>query len=213
MIYRAPSARSHPRAALSVIKAAMLSSASTRCAMSLVSPVANSSMIATEIAWTDRKILDMLPDRKPQVTFSCDRASDTCAFQFWIGQVESFFCDLQSCDVKAIATPNANRTEYKCESMQCSCIPDRMLCGESGSVDIGEFLSEEIKGPGKFSCATDGRNCKFEEPAMNNLINDIFGDTYITLMCDAGECMHYSQVPGFVVSSYYRLQACLIELV
>lgn len=32
---------------------------------------------------------------------------------------------------------------------------------------------------------------------MNGLINDIFGDGYITLGCQSGECMHYSQVPGF----------------
>lgn len=35
------------------------------------------------------------------------------------------------------------------------------------------------------------------QPAMNNLINDIFGDGFITLGCNAGECIHYSQVPGF----------------
>lgn len=180
------------------------------CDVTSQSPAPGCGRADISLRLIDRKILDMLPDRKPQVTFSCDRASDTCAFQFWIGQIESFYCDLQACDVRAIATPNANRTEYKCESMQCSCIPDRMLCGEAGSVDIGEFLSEEIKGPGKFSCATDGRNCKFEEPAMNNLINDIFGDTYITLMCDAGECMHYSQVPGFVVSIHFSLCPRLI---
>lgn len=33
---------------------------------------------------------------------------------------------------------------------------------------------------------------------MNQLINDIFGDSYITLNCEGGECLHYSQVPGYV---------------
>ena len=33
---------------------------------------------------------------------------------------------------------------------------------------------------------------------MNQLINDIFGDSYITLTCEGGECLHYSQVPGYV---------------
>jgi len=33
---------------------------------------------------------------------------------------------------------------------------------------------------------------------MNQLINDIFGDGYITLTCEGGECLHYSQVPGYV---------------
>lgn len=32
---------------------------------------------------------------------------------------------------------------------------------------------------------------------MNQLINDIFGDSSITLNCNSGECLHYSMVPGF----------------
>lgn len=93
-----------------------------------------------------------------------------------------------------------------------------MLCGEAGSVgeldsglivgrssqdpDISEFLDQEIKGPANFECnavsnAVSG--CTFKEPAMNNLIHDIFGDGYITLDCKSGECLHYTQVPGFVV--------------
>lgn len=75
-------------------------------------------------------------------------------------------------------------------------MPGRFICGENGSVDISDFLTEEIKGPAKFSCQT-GQGCKFEEPAMNQLINDIFGDPYITLDCHGGECLHYSQVPGY----------------
>lgn len=35
---------------------------------------------------------------------------------------------------------------------------------------------------------------------MNNLINDIFGDPFITLECESGECMYPSMVPGYVVS-------------
>ena len=64
--------------------------------------------------------------------------------------------------------------------------------------DIGDFLKEEIKGPAKFSCKS-GSGCKFEEPAMNDLIDQIFGDAYITLECEGGECLHYSQVPGYIV--------------
>jgi len=36
---------------------------------------------------------------------------------------------------------------------------------------------------------------------MNQLITDIFGDPYITLNCAGGECLHYSQVPGYAVSN------------
>ena len=100
--------------------------------------------------------------------------------------------------------------------MKCSCIPGRFICGEDGSVgealpslyslspnheppDIGDFLKDEIKGPATFSCTTGG-GCKFEEPAMNGLILSIFGDGYISLECEGGECLHYSQVPGYIVS-------------
>ena len=44
---------------------------------------------------------------------------------------------------------------------------------------------------------------------MNELINSIFGDSYITLDCEGGECLHYSQVPGYVVCmSVSSLQYC-----
>jgi ABC-type multidrug transport system fused ATPase/permease subunit len=33
---------------------------------------------------------------------------------------------------------------------------------------------------------------------MNELINDVFGDAYITLECSGGECLHYTQVPGYI---------------
>lgn len=60
-------------------------------------------------------------------------------------------------------------------------------------------MTEEIKGPAKF-VAKGGKDSQFEEPAMNQLINDIFGDSFITIACQAGECLRSSEVPGFVVS-------------
>ncbi|KAF8625236.1 hypothetical protein AX17_006902, partial [Amanita inopinata Kibby_2008] len=146
---------------------------------------------------TNRKILDMLPGRPPQVTFSCDSHERTCAFQFWTAEVESFYCALDECSSQTQPGYDTNTTTYACERIKCSCVPGRFICGEDGSVDIGDFLREEIKGPGTFSCRT-GKGCRFEEPAMNELINSIFGDGYITLECEVGECLHYSQVPGYV---------------
>ncbi|KAG6914930.1 hypothetical protein DXG01_014394 [Tephrocybe rancida] len=146
---------------------------------------------------TNRKIIDMLPDRPPQVTFSCDTSDHTCAFQFWTAQVESFYCALEQCSSSTQPGYDTNSTVYACDKIKCSCVPGRFICGEDGSVDIGEFLTEEIKGPAKFSCIS-GNGCKFEEPAMNDLIDSIFGDRAITLNCEGGECLHYSQVPGYV---------------
>ena len=77
-----------------------------------------------------------------------------------------------------------------------------MLCGEEGSIDIGEFLTESIKGPASLSSvSTEGDNSqdgsKFEEPAMNDLIKNIFGDESITLKCNSGECLYLTDVPGY----------------
>ena len=162
----------------------------------------------------------MLDDRVPQVTFSCDKREDTCTFQFWVGGIESFYCALDTCTMGVTPEVDYNLTEYKCENLKCSCVTGRFLCGENGSVgtkyhnfllsvknstiisDLDEFLQDEIKGPAKFSCKT-GSGCQFEEPAMNDMINDIFGDRAIFLACDGGECLHYSQVPGYKVSGFY----------
>ncbi len=32
---------------------------------------------------------------------------------------------------------------------------------------------------------------------MNGLISDVFGDEAIFMSCSSGECIHYSQVPGY----------------
>ncbi|KIR82739.1 ATP-dependent permease [Cryptococcus gattii E566] len=171
-----------------------------------------------------RKIIDTIPDNKPpQVTFSClanspssnssftpnpnffsafddplaGDAFGTCNFQFWVDRIESFHCELSGCNWESKGSFDTNQTSYQCEKIECACIPGRFLCGEDGSVNIDDFLNEEVKGPGSFSCAS-GRGCSFSEPAMNQLINDIFGDKSITLDCDSGECLHYTQVPGYI---------------
>jgi hypothetical protein len=36
---------------------------------------------------------------------------------------------------------------------------------------------------------------------MNDLIDTVFGDPYITLNCDSGECLPRSLIPGYEVRS------------
>ena len=77
-----------------------------------------------------------------------------------------------------------------------------MLCGEEGSIDIGDFLAQEIKGPAEFSSISTESGSKedgsvFSEPAMNNLISSVFGDKSITLDCHSGECLYQTEVPGY----------------
>ncbi|KAI9878697.1 MAG: hypothetical protein M1830_010790 [Pleopsidium flavum] len=151
---------------------------------------------------TNRKILDQLKEQKPQVTFSCNAKDKECNFQFWVDQVESFYCALDTCSWSAENDYDRNTTSYKCENIKCQCIPGRMLCGEEGSIDIGDFLAEEIRGPASFtSLSTEGGSSrdgsKFEEPAMNDLIKSVFGDESITLDCNAGECLYKTDVPGY----------------
>ncbi|KAJ7340767.1 hypothetical protein DFH08DRAFT_875203 [Mycena albidolilacea] len=146
---------------------------------------------------TNRKIIDQVgADRAVQVTFSCDRTDETCSFQFWVAEVESFYCALDQCQSSSTPEYNTNVTTYACEHIKCRCIPGRFICGEDGSVNIDDFLKEEIQGPATFSCKNN--ECKFEEPAMNDLISEIFADPYITLDCSGGECLHFSQVPGYI---------------
>ena len=151
---------------------------------------------------TNRKILDQLKERTPQATFSCNAEDATCNFQFWTGQVESFYCGLDTCTFNSKSDFDQNTTHYKCENIRCACVPGHMLCGEQGSIDIGEFLMEEIKGPASFSSiSTAGGSSKdgskFEEPAMNNLIKNVFGDESITMRCSWGECVYKTDIPGY----------------
>jgi ABC-type multidrug transport system ATPase subunit/ABC-type multidrug transport system permease subunit len=151
---------------------------------------------------TNRKILDQLKDQKPQATFSCNAEHETCNFQFWVDQKESFYCTLDTCSWEATDYSDRNTTKYLCENIKCKCIPGRMLCGEEGSLDIGEFLNASIRGPASFSSlSTEGGSAKdgskFEEPEMNNLIKSVFGDESITLSCRSGECLYKTEVPGY----------------
>ncbi|KAG9237451.1 putative ATP-dependent permease [Amylocarpus encephaloides] len=149
---------------------------------------------------TNRKIVDVLDPRKPQVTFTCNAEEATCDFQFWVDQQESFYCSLHNCTSSATHDIKQNSTEYECKNIACKCIPDRMLCGENGSVDITDFLDESIRGPASYNCIEkdNGINeCRFEEPAMNELIKTMFGDASIFINCRSGECMYETEVPGF----------------
>lgn len=144
---------------------------------------------------TNEKILEILKGKKPQVTFSCDKKKQSCNFQFWIDRVESFYCELDTCTFEHDLKTNSSH--YNCQNVQCKCVPDAMLCGANGSIDISDFLTETIRGPGDFNCDLDAKDCQFKEPAMNDLIETIFGDPYITLHCESGECLHYSEIPGY----------------
>ncbi|KXJ89551.1 hypothetical protein Micbo1qcDRAFT_137409 [Microdochium bolleyi] len=149
---------------------------------------------------TNAKILDMLAGKVPQATFSCEKESGLCDFQFWIDKLESFYCHLGECESSAEFTENKNSTHYKCPKVECSCIPDRMLCGADGSVDLTDFLDEMITGPAVFECnqVDSGVNaCAFSEPALDDMVQAIFGDANIKLECRSGECLYQTEVPGF----------------
>ncbi|KAI7259507.1 hypothetical protein KC335_g11703, partial [Hortaea werneckii] len=151
---------------------------------------------------TNKKILDQLKTQKPQATFSCNAERHECNFQFWVDQKESFYCALDNCEWSAEATDTRNKTTYRCENVQCKCVPGRLLCGSENSIDIGDFLDQDIKGPASFrsqhtegGSPTDGSI--FSEPAMNELISSVFGDPSITLNCHSGECLYKTELPGY----------------
>lgn len=120
----------------------------------------------------------------------------------WTGQVESFYCDLNTCSFSSKNEYDRNVTTYRCDNIHCACVPGRMLCGEEGSIDIGDFLDQSIKGPASLTTTqTEGGSSsdgsKFDEPAMNDLIKSVFGDETITLNCHSGECLYKTDVPGY----------------
>lgn len=113
---------------------------------------------------------------------------------------ESFYCELDTCTSNSDNTYDQNSTNYRCENINCKCIPDRMLCGEGGSLDLTEFLDQSIKGPAQFNCLQKNggiNDCKFQEPEMDNTIQAMFGDPSIFLDCRSGECLYETDVPGF----------------
>lgn len=121
-------------------------------------------------------------------------------FIVWVDEIESFYCHLSDCQSSAEWDVSKNTTSYKCDKIKCSCIPDRMLCGKDGSVDLTDFLDESIKGPGRFECTQKGggaHDCAFREPEMDALILALIGDSSILLDCHAGECLYKTEVPGY----------------
>jgi len=146
------------------------------------------------------KIKNLLGTQKPQVTFTCKKEDATCQFQFWVDERESFYCDLDTCESDTGFSESLNTTSYACENIKCSCVPDRMLCGENGSIDITDFLKESIRGPAKFECQQKRpgqRDCQFREPEMDNLISALIGDSSILLSCRSGECLYHTELPGY----------------
>lgn len=118
----------------------------------------------------------------------------------WIDRLESFYCHLENCDSSADFTSDQNSTFYKCPDVKCNCIKDRMLCGAEGSIDLTDFLHEEVHGPATFSCLQENggiNNCKFKEPSLDWMVGNFFGDESIELDCRSGECLYHTQVPGY----------------
>ncbi|KAH8553328.1 ABC transporter [Umbelopsis sp. PMI_123] len=144
---------------------------------------------------TNRKILEQLKDQIPQVTFTCDKNHNDCDFQFWVDEIESFYCHLDECTFDQEFDYERNMTNYECKKIDCRCMPNEMLCGKDGSIDLTDLLKDEINGPATFKC-TNG-DCAFSEPVLDDLISAVFGDDSIFLSCSSGECLHYTFVPGF----------------
>ncbi|KAK9477401.1 hypothetical protein V1514DRAFT_309256 [Lipomyces japonicus] len=159
---------------------------------------------------TNRKILEILDGKDPQVTFSCNKTQESCDFQFWIDQVESFYCQLSDCQFSQTLSTSSNQTDSFCKNIECGCVPDRTLCGEDGSIDITDFLTEAITGPGSFHCDSVSNQCEFSEPAMDDLIQSVFGDEYITLQCRSGECLHYSELPDYQIPQNHLNKTILV---
>ncbi|KAI9091704.1 hypothetical protein DFS34DRAFT_584408 [Phlyctochytrium arcticum] len=172
----------------------------------------NQNFLQCEI--TNKKIVEILNPRKPEITYSCNSLDSTCDFQFWAAEEESFWCSLWDCASSELIYPDRNRTSITCQRMHCGCYPGRTLC-DPNELDLSEWFDtldpedpedQGPVGPAFLQCdsypTTSGeipdRSCIFSEKHMNKLISDFFVDPYIELSCAfAGECVRLSQVPEF----------------
>jgi ATP-binding cassette, subfamily G (WHITE), member 2 len=67
-------------------------------------------------------------------------------------------------------------------------------------MDLTDFLDQAINGPAEFTCLQKNggiNDCKFQEPEMDKIIQQFFGDPSIFLDCRSGECLYETDVPGF----------------
>ncbi|KAJ2698789.1 FAD-dependent urate hydroxylase [Coemansia sp. IMI 209128] len=130
----------------------------------------------------------------PKMTFGCNKNSSSCDAQFWVNGKEAFYCDLDRCNIGTWGA--ASTASIACQRMKCSCIPGRFLCGNYG-LDISSVLNE-IEGPVDIKCHDDGfSNCFIRESAIKRTLTSIIGDDAINMMCSVGQCVHYSQIPGY----------------
>jgi len=91
-----------------------------------------------------------LPNLGDSPDLEHEKETGQCTFQFWVDRIESFYCELDGCSWQskdsfgaqyyprgisnADDPTDSNQTNYQCQNIECSCIPDRFLCGEEGSV-------------------------------------------------------------------------------
>ncbi|KAJ2387150.1 (ABC) transporter, partial [Coemansia sp. RSA 2603] len=128
------------------------------------------------------------------MTFGCDRNSSSCTAQFWLSGKESFYCDLDQCDIGTWGSKST--AAINCKRMKCQCIPGRFLCGNYG-LDITSVL-HEVEGPVDIKCHDDGfSNCFIREFMISKTLAAIIGDDAINMKCTVGQCVHYSQLPDY----------------
>lgn len=147
-------------------------------------------------AVTNQKLVKLLgADRKPEATFSCNATSAKCTFEFWTGGDQSFYCAFDECEFQG----NGETFKYECKQAQCNCVAGRTLCGASGLPNIKSILASRVKGPAELNCNTNSGECSFKESYLRGLFRALLGNESISLQCDSSECLHYTEVPGYVV--------------
>lgn len=96
-------------------------------------PSSNDS--ATAHGWQHPLLSSFAPSEANDVsTQGLKEDMGTCSFQFWVDEIESFYCKLEGCGWEGTNSYESNRTRYECKTIDCACVPGRFLCGENGSV-------------------------------------------------------------------------------
>ncbi|TPX68950.1 hypothetical protein CcCBS67573_g07015 [Chytriomyces confervae] len=143
--------------------------------------------------------------RPAEVTFTCNKETASCNFQFWVEGSESFYCGMSKCAFTRKEAHDRNSSVVACEHLDCKCLPGKILCGEPGSIDLSDWMKDPDEGPTGPATVTceEGyagamnHSCRLQEPHMTTLVRLISKEDYFALSCDAGQCLHYTQIPGY----------------
>ncbi|GAA5895416.1 hypothetical protein JCM6882_006244 [Rhodosporidiobolus microsporus] len=100
---------------------------------------------------------------------------------------EQFFCAADTCRQTNTTSSGTASTDYTCQNLRCTCIPNTQFCGAPGApLDLTDTING-LKDELQITCdAATGTSCSFRQDVLRTL----FGSGGLALSgCEWGECV------------------------